>query len=157
MDEIDATLLRLLQRDCSRSYADLGREVGLSVTPVVERLKKLRARGHIRAHVALVEPHLLGLHVCAFVGVLAERASMEAAFVKEIVKRAEVQECHLTSGEYPILLKIRVADAGELERFVNENIKAAKGILRVRIDVTLSTYKETPAVPIHRPKQAPRF
>jgi Lrp/AsnC family leucine-responsive transcriptional regulator len=152
MDDIDVTLLRLLQRDCTRSYAELGKEVGLSVTPVVERLKKLRARGHIRAHVALVEPRSLGLNICAFVAVLAERASMEAAFVKEIVKRTEVQECHITSGEYPILLKIRVADAGELERFVNENIKEARGILRVRVDITLSTFKETPALPIHSPK-----
>jgi Lrp/AsnC family leucine-responsive transcriptional regulator len=81
--------------------------------------------------------------------VLVERAQHESAFLKQIAKRNEVQECHLTSGEYPILLKIRLTDAAELERFVNDRIKTVKGVLRVRVDVVLSTHKETPAVPVN--------
>jgi Lrp/AsnC family transcriptional regulator, leucine-responsive regulatory protein len=146
MDKIDARLLELLQADCTQTYADLAKQVGLSVTPVVERLKKLRSRGHIRAHVALVEPRSLGLRVCAFVAVLVERPSIEAAFVRRIVTLPAVQECHVTSGEYPILLKVRVADAAALDRFVNERVKSVKGVLRVRVEIALTTHKETAAV-----------
>jgi Lrp/AsnC family transcriptional regulator, leucine-responsive regulatory protein len=149
MDRIDAQLLDLLQHDCTQSYANLAEQVGLSVTPVVERLKKLRSRGHIRAHVALVDPRSLGLHICAFVGVLVERPAIEAAFIRRMASLPEVQECHVTSGEYPILLKMRVTDARELEQFVNERVKATKGVLRVRIEIALATYKETQVVPVH--------
>ena len=148
MDEIDLRLLELLQRDCSQTYADLAKQVGLSITPVVERLKKLRSRGHIRAHVALVDPRSLGLDVCAFVAVLLERPSIEAAFVRRISTLPEVQECHVTGSEYPILLKVRVADAAALERFVKERVKAVKGVLRVRVEIALATHKETQAVPL---------
>lgn len=150
MDRIDARLLELLQRDCSQAYASLAEQVGLSVTPVVERLKKLRSQGHIRAHVALLDARSLGLQVCAFVRVLVERPAMEAAFVRRMASLPSVQECHVTSGEYPILLKVRVADARELEQFVNERIKAARGVLRVRVEIALATHKETSAVPLPR-------
>lgn len=148
MDRIDAQLLELLQRDCTQSYADLAKQVGLSITPVVERLKKLRSRGHIRAHVALVDPRSIGLQICAFVGVLVEKPSIEAAFVRSMASLPEVQECHITSGEYPILLKVRVSDARGLDRFVKERVKAFKGVLRVRIEIALTTNKETQCVPV---------
>jgi Lrp/AsnC family leucine-responsive transcriptional regulator len=149
MDRIDAQLLDLLQHDCTQSYANLAEQVGLSVTPVVQRLKKLRSRGHIRAHVALVDPRSLGLQICAFVGVLVERPAIEAAFVRRMASLPMVQECHVTAGEYPILLKVRVTDARELEQFVNERVKATKGVLRVRIEIALATHKETQVVPVH--------
>ena len=148
MDRIDAQLLELLQRDCTQSYADLAKQVGLSITPVVERLKKLRSRGHIRAHVALVDPRSIGLQICAFVGVLVEKPSIEAAFVRSMASLPEVQECHITSGEYPILLKVRVSDARGLDRFVKERVNAFKGVLRVRIEIALTTNKETQCVPV---------
>lgn len=148
MDRIDAQLLELLQRDCTQSYADLAKQVGLSITPVVERLKKLRSRGHIRAHVALVDPRSIGLQICAFVGVLVEKPSIEAAFVRSMASLPEVQECHITSGEYPILLKVRVSNARGLDRFVKERVKAFKGVLRVRIEIALTTNKETQCVPV---------
>ena len=149
MDQIDAQLLELLQRDCTQSYADLAKQVGLSITPVVERLKKLRSRGHIQAHVALVDPRSIGLQICAFIGVLVERPSIEAALVRSMTSLPEVQECHITSGEYPILLKVRVSDARALEQFVKERIKATRGVLRVRIEIALTTHKETQSVPIN--------
>jgi Lrp/AsnC family leucine-responsive transcriptional regulator len=149
MDRIDANLLELLQRDCTQSYAQLARQVGLSVTPVVRRLKKLRARGHIRAHVALVDPRSLGLQLCAFVAVMVERPAVETALVRRIAHLPAVQECHIISGEYPILLKVRIAHTGELERFVNETLKATKGVLRIRVETVLSTHKETQAVSVN--------
>src|SRR5262249_54867482 len=67
LDAPDARLLELLQHDCSRSLAELGAAVGLSVSAVNERLKKLRARGHVRAYVALIDPRAAGYGTCAFV------------------------------------------------------------------------------------------
>jgi Lrp/AsnC family leucine-responsive transcriptional regulator len=147
MDKIDAQLLEMLQRDCTQSYAELASQVGLSATPVVERLKKLRSR-HIRAHIALVDPRSLGLQICAFVSVLVERPGVQAAFVKRMAKLPAVQECHVTSGEYPILLKVRAADAQGLEAFVSRHIRTFQGVLRVRVEIALATHKETPAIPV---------
>lgn len=148
MDRIDAILLELLQRDCSQSYARLAQQVGLSVTPVVQRLKRLRAQGHIRAHVALVDARSVGLRTCAFVSVMIERPAAEAAFVKRMCGLPAVQECHVTSGEYSVLLKLRVADTQALERFLAGSVRKQKGVTRVRVDIALDTPKETQTVPV---------
>jgi Lrp/AsnC family transcriptional regulator, leucine-responsive regulatory protein len=148
LDNADSNLLELLQRDCTLSYADLAKHVGLSVTPVVERLKKLRARGHIRAHVALINPQSLGLNVCAFVSVMVERPSVEASFVERMSNFPAVQECHVTSGEYSIFLKLRVTDSAALEAFLAGQIKSFPGVLRTRVEIALATHKETLSVPL---------
>ena len=148
MDKIDAQLLEILQRDCSQPYSELAKQVGLSITPVVERLKKLRARGYVRAHVALVDPRSLGYHISAFVAVELDPAILEANFIRQLGRHPNVQEFHGITGEYSVLLKIRALDAEALERFINEHIRLVKGVRRVRVELALSTHKETSALPV---------
>ena len=59
-----------------------------------------------------------------------------------------LQEFHLTSGEYSVLLKVRVADSQELDRFLSERVKTARGVVRVRAEIVLQTRKETHTVPV---------
>lgn len=142
LDTIDHQLLVLLQDNCLLSYGDLGERVGLSVSAVNERLKKLRAQGIIRRSVAIVDPHALGLHICAFVEVSIERAKRVAAFAKEMQARPEVLECHRLASDATFLLKVRVASTEELERFLSEQVLSTRGIARTRVTVVLATKKE---------------
>jgi Lrp/AsnC family transcriptional regulator, leucine-responsive regulatory protein len=141
MNSIDARLLELLQRDCSQSLAELGSRVGLSISAVNERLKKLRARGHVRAYVALVNPQTLGYAACAFVLVAVEGKKNEKAFVEAVLKIPQIEECHYISGEFPYLLKIWAHDVQDLER-LNERIKELAGVLRTQVSVVLSSAKD---------------
>lgn len=142
MDPIDDQILNLLQEDCSRSLAELGKAVGLSVSAVNERLKKLRARGDVRAYVALINPHRLGYSVCAFVQVSVGGKKSERAFIDAALDMREVQECHHTTGEFPYLLKIWARDLQHLEHMLNEKIKTFKGVVRVQTSVVLSSPKD---------------
>jgi len=74
------------------------------VSAVKERLTKLRARGDVRAYVALINPQCLGYTTCAFVQL--EGKNNELKFIDSVLKMPEVQECHHTAGEFPYLLKI---------------------------------------------------
>lgn len=142
MDPIDRKILNLLQEDCSRSLAELGRAVGLSTSGVNERLKRLRARGDIRAYVALVNPHTLGYATCAFVQVSVEGQRNEQAFVAAALGMLEVEEIHQVSGEFPFLLKIWVRDVPHLEDLLNNKLKAQTGVLRVQTSVVLSSPRD---------------
>ena len=142
LDTIDHQLLALLQDNCLLSYGELGERVGLSVSAVNERLKKLRAQGVIRRSVAIVDPQALGLHVCAFVEVSIERAKRVAVFAKEMQARPEVLECHRLAGNATYLLKVRVPSNADLERFLTEQVLSARGIARTRVTVVLATKKE---------------
>ena len=142
MDPIDAKLLNLLQEDCSRSLAELSKRIDLSISAVNERLKKLRARGDIRAYVALINPLTVGYTMCAFVQVLVNGKRNEHAFIESVVKMPEIQECHHVSGEFPYLLKVWARDLRHLEHLLDREIKTRKGVVRTQASIVFSSPKD---------------
>jgi Lrp/AsnC family leucine-responsive transcriptional regulator len=150
MDPIDRALLALVQEDGRRPYAELATEVGLSVSAVNERLRRLRARGVVRAVVALLDPHAVGLDVLAFVQVLLDRPEHEAAFRAGVTAVPEVLECHHVTGEWSYLLKVRTRDTGHLEDVLATGIKALPGVVRTQTLIALSSPKETTTLDVRR-------
>lgn len=147
MDAIDRRIIAMLQRDSRLSYADLGGEVGLSVSAVNERLKKLTNRRVLRAFVGVVDPQAVGLALCAFLQVLIERPEHEGGFLTRVVDMPEVQECHHVTGDYSYLLKVRVRDTAHFEALLG-GLKSLPGVARTQTIVVLSTRKETTEVPV---------
>ena len=142
MDPIDAELLNALQEDCSQSLAEIGSRVGLSISAVNERLKKLRARGDVRAYVALINPHTIGYTTCAFIHVAIEGRGNEQGFVRAVLKMPEVEQCHHVSGEFPYILKLWCRSLDQLERLLEDKIKAINGVFRTQTFVVLSSAKD---------------
>lgn len=151
MDGTDQELLRLTQQDGRLSYGDLGAQVGLSVSAVNERLKKLHAQGVIRGWVALVNPRAVGLDICAFIQVLLDRPASTAAFVARMAQCPEVLECHHVTGDFSYLLKVRARDTTHLEILLTDLIKGVRGVVRTQTLIVLSSPKETTALDVRRP------
>ena len=148
MDSIDCALLALVQADGRRPYAELAAEVGLSVSAVNERLRRLRAQGVVREVVALLAPNAVGLSLLAFVHVLHDRPEHEAAFRAGVTAMLEVLECHHVTGEWSYLLKVRTRDTGHLEDVLTTGIKTLPGVVRTQTLIVLSSPKETTALDV---------
>jgi Lrp/AsnC family transcriptional regulator, leucine-responsive regulatory protein len=148
MDEIDLRLLSLLQSDGRLTYNELGSAVGLSISAVNERLRKLNAAGAIRTTVAIVEPRAVGLSFSCFIQVLLERPENDAPFIEGVRDTAEIQECHHIAGDYSYLLKVRTRDTAHLETLISDVIKRLPGVVRTQTTIVLSTPKETSELPI---------
>lgn len=148
MDDTDRKIIAHIQHDGRGSYGDIGAAVGLSVSAVNERLKKLLASGTITGWEARVAPRALGLDVLAFVHVLLDRPEHDGAFRAAMAASARVQECHHLTGEWSYLLKVRVSDIAALERFLTEELKVLPGVVRSHTAVALSSVKETAALPV---------
>lgn len=153
MDEIDGKILRHIQDFGGSSYAEIGAVVGLSVSAVNERLKKLEKQGVIAGWTARVDPQAAGNTVLAFVYVLIERPEHEAAFHTMVRFEPAIQECHHVASDWSYLLKVRTPSLLALEELVARRIKALPGIPRSQTVIVLSTAKETAAVPVHLPQQ----
>ncbi len=153
MDIFDRKLLDLIQENGRTSYADLGESVGLSVSAVNERLKKLQQSGVVTGIHARVAPKRAGYDVCAFVQVLLNAPEDEYPFLDVITGCPEVQECHHVTGDYSYLLKIRVRDTGRLEDFVRYRIKAQPGVVRTTTMIALSSAKESLFVACSAPEE----
>ena len=143
MDNIDIQITDLLQNDGKLSYAEVGEKVGLSVTAVKERIKKLKREGILARNVYLVNPLALGLEICAFVQVLMPIPDEEKNFVMCMNQIPQVQECHSITGEYSYLLKIRVKNTRELEDLMSEKITCLPGVVKTNSIITLTSFKET--------------
>jgi Lrp/AsnC family leucine-responsive transcriptional regulator len=143
LDRVDAKLLDLLQEDCSRPLHELGERVGLSISAVNERLRRLRARGDIRAYVALVEPQNLGYAASAFVAVMIESSRHEREFVRRMTKVPGVLECHHVTGELQYLVRVWSSDLAALDRVIETAIRTCPGVVRVSTMIVLSSAKES--------------
>ncbi len=148
MDEIDRQILDMLQRDGKVSQARIAESVGLATPSVNERIKKLETRGFIRRFTALLDPRLLGVPQVAHVDVQLEHPRFERPFLDEIETLAEVQECHAISGDFGYRLKVRARDVENLESVLRERIQTIRGVLRTRVELSLSIKKDSTLLPL---------
>lgn len=142
LDEKDRRILALVQRDAKLPQAEVAKRVGLSAAAVNERLRKLEASGTIRHYAAIVDPRAVGAAIAAFVEVFIEHPRSEPAFIEKVLKLDEVQECHHITGEFSLMLKVRVADMEALQNLLIHKLNAHEGVRQTRTVIVLSTLKE---------------
>lgn len=147
LDPKDRLILTLVQRDGKLSQAAIAQRVGLSTAAVNERLRKLERSGVIRRYAALVDPRAAGAPIAAFVEVFIEHPRFEAAFIERVLKLDEVQECHHITGEFSLLLKVRVRDIDALQQLLLHELNVMEGVRQTRTVMVLSTAKEESFVP----------
>lgn len=152
MDDLDRKILEHIQHFGRSSYAEIGGAIGLSVSAVNERLKKLEKQGVIAGWTARLDPLAAGNNVLAFVYVLIERPEHDAAFQTLVRGEPAIQECHHIASDWSYLLKVRAPSLLALEDLVARRIKALPGIPRSQTVIVMSTAKETATVPVHLPQ-----
>jgi len=115
LDRIDARILEHLQRNGRMSMTELGSLVGLSTSPVSERVRRLERVGVITGYHARLDPAKVGRRLLVFVEItLAEKSAEVFKAVREVLEHMpEVLECHLVSGTFDYLVKVRLQHMGE--------------------------------------------
>ncbi len=139
LDHIDREILKVLQADARIANVELAEKVGLSASPCARRLTRLEASGVIARYATVINQKAVGLPVSVFVNVTLER-QVEGAlddFEKAVLKRPEVMECYLMTGEADYLLRIVVADLDAYERFLIEHLTRLPGIANIRSSFAL--------------------
>jgi Lrp/AsnC family transcriptional regulator, leucine-responsive regulatory protein len=142
LDAFDRKLLGALASDADLSYAELGQLVSMSAPAVHERVKKLRASGHMRGKAALLDGPAIGKPLLAFVHVdtIGWGGTQELMSIAEL---PEVEEVHSVSGDTCMLLKVRCASSRALEALL-ARLYATPGVSSTRSYIVLSTYLERP-------------
>ncbi|MBY6192078.1 Lrp/AsnC ligand binding domain-containing protein [Microbulbifer agarilyticus] len=151
LSTIDRNILRVLQKDGRTSYAELARQVGLTATPCVERVKKMESDGVIQGYTTLINPEYLDAALVVFVQIRLNRSAQDAfeAFRNAVAELPEVQECYLVSGSFDYLIKARVADMGAYRKFYGETLLTLPEVQECTSYVVMEEVKETLEVPVH--------
>jgi len=141
-DSIDRKILALLQDNAKMSQAEVAKAVGLTAPSVNERIRKLERAGYIRGYVALLDDKKLGHDITAFVEVFVEHPKFEQEFIQAVEGLDEVLECHHITGEFSLLLKIKVTDMAAFRRLLIEKLNSIRGVRQTRTVMVLATAKE---------------
>jgi len=152
IDEIDGTLLDILQYNARTTQAELAKAVGLAPSAVQERLRKLESRGIIRDYVALIDPHVVERGLLAFVAVRSSDHGPDMPSANELARIPEVLEVHHVAGDDCYLLKVRARDAEHLGQILRQQISSVPSVTSTRTTIVLETVKEDPRVTIPKDK-----
>ncbi|MCE1184891.1 Lrp/AsnC family transcriptional regulator [Zoogloea sp.] len=150
LDALDLRILRALQKDGRLQNNELAREVGLSPSPCLRRVRQLEEAGVIKGYVALLDPALVGRQLTIFARVWLRGQDVETvqAFTDAIRQLPEVLECHLMVGDCDFLLRIAIANLDEYRRFQVEHLTKIPSVQSVKTEIPIQIIKQTTELPI---------
>ncbi|MEM8901685.1 MAG: Lrp/AsnC family transcriptional regulator [Bacteroidota bacterium] len=149
-DNTDLKILRILQKDGNQTNKRVASLLGMTVTPIFERIKRLEREGFIGKYIALLNRRKLGFKQTVFIGLTLKGHTRNYLdrFVKKIDEFGEVLECHRVSGNFDYLLKIVVQDVEAYETFILNKLTLISDLGSVQSMIVLSTSKESTDIAI---------
>jgi DNA-binding Lrp family transcriptional regulator len=150
LDDIDLKILRKLQGQARISNVDLADQVGLSPAPCLRRVRALEHAGVVRRYVALIDPAAVNLGVTVFVQItldLQVEGRLEI-FEQAILRRPEVLECYLMTGDADYLLRVVVPDVAGYERFLRDTLTRIESAAGIKSSFALKQIKYSTALPL---------
>ena len=137
IDGIDKKILRFLMNDARKPILEIARNIGISGAAIHQRLRKLEKSGLISGSKFVVNPKVLGYTTMAYIGIYLDKAMSNPKAVKELEKIPEVLECHYTTGDWSILIKVLCKDNEHLMHVLNRNIQQIEGVSRTETFISL--------------------
>ena len=138
IDELDQKILRLITRNARIPFLEVARECGVSGAAIHQRVQRLLNMGVVSGSEFIVNPDKLGYNTCAFMGIYLEKASFHKEVVAQLMKIPEIIECHYTTGQYAIFLKIQTKTNKHLKRLIDEEFQKSEGIARTETFMSLA-------------------
>lgn len=150
LDAIDKRLLELLQEDSKINVKEISAKLGLTKTPIYERIKRYEREGIIKKHVAVLDTNKLDNSMVVFCQVSLENQKLEALkdFKKAIENIQEVIECYLMGGANDFLLKVVVKDLNAYHQFSSGILAALPNVSQIKSTFVLNEVKRSSVIPL---------
>lgn len=148
MDRIDKKLLNLVQRDASRTNADVADDVGLSPSTCLRRMQRLRKSGLIDRVVAILNPAKAGRAIKAFVTVELKLHGEQRmrSFLNQAYAEEAVSSVYSVTGETDVVLMLRLRDMEEFDCLCDRLFRGQNNVARFFTMVVIRTVKEETAI-----------
>lgn len=152
MDRADTAIIEALQRDSSRSIAELAEVCGMSPSACHRRIKALEESGIITGYTAQVDARRLGLSMQAFVEITLTSQSREAMdrFEAAVGDFDDVLDCYLMAGNADYLLRVAAADLDQFDRIHRDCLSRLPGVSSMRSSFAIRRIKRWRGYPVPR-------
>jgi Lrp/AsnC family transcriptional regulator, leucine-responsive regulatory protein len=137
LEPLDQAIVRELAGDGRCSFTDLAERVGLSVSAVHQRVRRLEQRGVIRGYTARLDTEAIGLPLTAFVSLTPIDPAAPDDYPQRLAHISAIEACYSVAGDESYILLVRVRSPAGLEELLRQVREAAK--VSTRTTVVLST------------------
>ncbi len=151
LDRIDKNIILALQQNGRIQNNDLAREVGLSASSCLRRVKLLEEAGVIQNYTTVVDPQKVGLHLILFsrIWLIGQDAETIDRFIEAMKELPQVMECYIILGECDAMLKVVVPDLESYRRFQSTHLTKKNGITSVKTDLPSQIIKQSFQLPLN--------
>lgn len=137
IDELDEKILKLVTKNARIPFLEVARECGVSGAAIHQRVQRLLNIGVVSGSEFVVNPQKLGYNTCAYMGIYLDKAKYHTQVVLELAKIPEIVECHYTTGQYAIFVKIQTKTNKHLKQLIDEKLQEIEGIARTETFMSL--------------------
>jgi Lrp/AsnC family transcriptional regulator for asnA, asnC and gidA len=137
LDQLDKKILQIISHNARIPFKEVALECGVSRAAIHQRVQRMVNMGVITGSGYLVDPKMLGYQTCTYVGILLDKGWMYEEVAEELTKIPEIVECHYTTGQYSILIKVFARDNEDLMNILNGKLQTIKGISSTETFISL--------------------
>jgi DNA-binding Lrp family transcriptional regulator len=150
IDELDRSILGILQEEGRITNVELASRVGLTAPPCLRRMRALEEAGVIKGYHAELDPGSLGygIMVFALVSLRSQAEDDLRSFESHVATLPEVRECHMLNGEIDFILKIVAHDLQSFQSFLTSKLTPAPNVASVKTSLTIRTSKTSCGIPV---------
>ena len=140
MDQLDYKILECLKQNARQKASAIGSQISLSVSAVIERIRKLEAAGVITGYTVDLDMKKIGQDVTAFMEIGLEHPRFYDSFTAAVRNNPNIISCYYLTGEYDFLLKI-VTDSSDSLELIHRQLKSLDGVQSTRTHFALKSIK----------------
>jgi len=137
IDTLDRKILTMITQNARIPYLEVARECNVSGAAIHQRIQKLTKMGVITGSRFTVEPRKIGYKTCAYMGIFLDKASLYREVLEKLKKIPEITQCHYTTGNYSIFIKIYTKDNEHLKTVLTDKLQSIPGISRTETFISL--------------------
>ncbi len=142
IDSLDKKILSLITKNARIPFLEVARECKVSGAAIHQRIQRLMNIGVIKGSEFIVNPSKIGYHTCAYMGIFLKKASLFDKVVSMLKEIPQIVECHYTTGEYAIFIKIYAQSNEHLKRILHDKLQSISGISSTETIISLDeTFK----------------
>ncbi len=148
LDDIDLKILDIITQNARIPFKDVANEVGISRAAVHQRVNRMIELEVIIGSGYHINPNKVDYKTCSYIGIFLEKGGLFSEVVEKLKLIPEIVECHYTTGQYAIFIKVYARDNEHLKSILSYQIQKIQGISSTETFISLEqTFRRT--IPVH--------
>ncbi|MDD2380935.1 MAG: Lrp/AsnC ligand binding domain-containing protein [Mariniphaga sp.] len=142
LDEVDLKILDIITQNARIPFKDVAREVGISRAAVHQRVNRMIELEVIIGSGYHINPNKVDFKTCSYIGIYLEKGDLFTEVVEQLKRIPEIVECHYTTGQYAIFVKVYAKDNEHLKNILSSQVQKIQGIASTETFISLEqTFK----------------